>query len=205
MKIRFDIKYRPQIESGQYKVEDASGIPMRIICWDADGDYPIVALTEHNCEFYDNHGNHFYGGEKQTLMVVTREIPHLTKFEKAVMDVIGSSMGADFEYPVGEDVYNDDCYADIRNVAKELLEVAKEELSKPTEADCMNAMRHYLNSAVGPEDIEAIDRFKVEIKNDIAKNRMPYMTEPQFYQEVVNRYLAWKRVRNKPADYSKNK
>ena len=33
-KIPFDIKYRPQIESGEYKVETRDGKPVRIICWD---------------------------------------------------------------------------------------------------------------------------------------------------------------------------
>ena len=40
-KIPFDIKYRPQIESGEYKVESRDGRPVRIICWDKK-DYPDI-------------------------------------------------------------------------------------------------------------------------------------------------------------------
>lgn len=49
-KILFDIKYRPQIESGEYKVETRDGNPVRIICWDLKGneDFFIMALVEKN-------------------------------------------------------------------------------------------------------------------------------------------------------------
>lgn len=46
MKIPFDIKFRPQIESGEYEVVTRSGKPARIVCWDMNDDvYPIVALV----------------------------------------------------------------------------------------------------------------------------------------------------------------
>jgi hypothetical protein len=44
--IPFDVKYRPQIESGEYKVVDGWGNQIRIICWDAKGDYPIIGLFD---------------------------------------------------------------------------------------------------------------------------------------------------------------
>lgn len=44
-KIPFSIDYRPQIESGEYKVETRDDRPVRIICWDASyEDLPIVGL-----------------------------------------------------------------------------------------------------------------------------------------------------------------
>lgn len=47
MRIPFDISKRPQIESGEYKVETRDGRTARIICWDRkDNNYPIVALLE---------------------------------------------------------------------------------------------------------------------------------------------------------------
>lgn len=46
MKIPFDIKYRPQIESGEYKVETRDGRPVRIICWDCNNYNPIIALAD---------------------------------------------------------------------------------------------------------------------------------------------------------------
>ena len=38
MKIPFDIKYRPQIESGEYKVETNFGSPVEIVCWNRRDD-----------------------------------------------------------------------------------------------------------------------------------------------------------------------
>ena len=50
MKIPFDIKYRPEIESGKYKVQTIDGCNVRIICWDAkNASYDdIIALVEEN-------------------------------------------------------------------------------------------------------------------------------------------------------------
>lgn len=48
MKIPFDIKFRPQIESGEYKVVTGDDRPVRIISWDkklCGGRYEIVALV----------------------------------------------------------------------------------------------------------------------------------------------------------------
>ena len=51
-KIPFDIKYRPQIESGEYKVETRDGRAARIICWDLLDriEQNIVALVQYTPE-----------------------------------------------------------------------------------------------------------------------------------------------------------
>lgn len=47
MKVAFDIKYRPLIESGEAKVVTRNDRPVRIICWDAPNDkFPIVGFIE---------------------------------------------------------------------------------------------------------------------------------------------------------------
>lgn len=47
MKVPFDIKYRPQIESGEAKVVTRNDRPVRIICWDGSSlIYPIVGFIE---------------------------------------------------------------------------------------------------------------------------------------------------------------
>jgi len=47
MKVPFDIKFRPQIESGEAEVETRNGRAVRIICWDAPSDdYPIVGYIQ---------------------------------------------------------------------------------------------------------------------------------------------------------------
>lgn len=47
-KVLFDIKFRPEIESGELKVTTQTGIPVTILKWDMQGNYPIlgVAMTE---------------------------------------------------------------------------------------------------------------------------------------------------------------
>lgn len=55
MKIKFDIKYRPQIECGKYKVINHEGTPVIIEKWDLKGKYPILVIlptiqTDYECE-----------------------------------------------------------------------------------------------------------------------------------------------------------
>ncbi len=66
MKIPFDIKYRPQIETGEYEVETQDGLhSVRIICWDAAGsqrDNDIIGLEKgtlgaENIQRYDVTGH----------------------------------------------------------------------------------------------------------------------------------------------------
>ena len=44
MRKQFDIKYRPQIESGEYKVETRDRRPVRIVSWDFLSEKPIIGL-----------------------------------------------------------------------------------------------------------------------------------------------------------------
>lgn len=47
MKVQFDIKYRPQIESGEAGVVTRDGRAVRIICWDGPcEEMPIVGFIE---------------------------------------------------------------------------------------------------------------------------------------------------------------
>ena len=48
MRVPFDIKYRPQIESGEYKVITRAGEDVKIICWERRCLYPIVCLHGEN-------------------------------------------------------------------------------------------------------------------------------------------------------------
>ena len=44
-RIPFDIKYRPDIEGGKYLVVTRDGSPVRIVCWDAKAERPILYLV----------------------------------------------------------------------------------------------------------------------------------------------------------------
>lgn len=85
-KIPFDIKYRPQIESGKYKVETEEGSPARIICWDSpiNKERPIIAIVfDDQIEQYkaDGHYDDDFGTCNYDLFIVTPE-EELTEFEK---------------------------------------------------------------------------------------------------------------------------
>lgn len=59
-KIAFDVKFRQQIESGEYKVVTRDGRPARIICWnELDSSYPIsAAITRSDgSEFFPTFTN----------------------------------------------------------------------------------------------------------------------------------------------------
>lgn len=91
MKIPFDITKRPQIESGEYKVETRNGRPARILCWDKVDEYGqyIVALVQYTpehenmisvCEDGIYKGTYGHGYD---LFIITPE-PELTNWEKFI-------------------------------------------------------------------------------------------------------------------------
>lgn len=80
-KIPFDIKYKPQIESGEYKVYHSNGNTVRILAWDLPGDYPIAAAdwprdceTDIRVETYTEDGWDGIGRKAVELMVETKRI-----------------------------------------------------------------------------------------------------------------------------------
>ena len=140
-KIPFDIKYRPQIESGKYKVQTRDGDSVRIVCWDAIGAQPIIGLVydmEALCEVVEvfcNNGNYWCeGGDKQSpldLFIITDE-PELTEFEEGLRRIIVATLSG--ETPNGSGgtmswavALSDD---DVRKLAPKVLELAKKEICK---------------------------------------------------------------------------
>ena len=74
MKKPFDIKYRPQIESGEYKVETRGGKPARIVCWDFMRSTDVFDLLV--CIPSD------------LFVVISEPEPELNDFEKTLMDIV---------------------------------------------------------------------------------------------------------------------
>ena len=60
-KIPFNIKHRPQIESGEYRVVTREDRPVEIKIWDLKGDFPVVGI------YYDEKNN------RDTAVQVTAE------------------------------------------------------------------------------------------------------------------------------------
>lgn len=133
MRVPFDMKYRPQIESGEYKVETRDGKPAKIVYWDLkaydddiklvviigeDGSQGAITMSKHG-SFYSDYlalGEHRYD-----LFIVTPE-PELTEFEGAL-----SKFLCDASVRPGPENY--DAWA--REYASQLLDLAKKELKSP--------------------------------------------------------------------------
>lgn len=123
-RIPFDLKWKPQIESGEYKVETRSGLPARIVCWDRKTkDMEIIALVydEHieednediaevalNGKMFPRGKNHDYD-----LFIVTPE-EELTEFEKAIKEMMRSYVKTPDEV--------------IKKTAAKLLDLATKEI-----------------------------------------------------------------------------
>ena len=75
MIIPFNIKYRPQIESGEYKVRTASGNPARVVCWDYKSQFeePIYVLItssdgyEYGCPYTED--GRYIGNNENYLLI----------------------------------------------------------------------------------------------------------------------------------------
>ena len=132
MKIPFDIKYRPQIESGEYKVETRDGKPAKIVYWDLkeydddiklvvvigeDGSQGAITMSKRG-SFYSDYlerGEHRYD-----LFIVTPG-PEPTEFEGALSKCL-----CDASVRPGPEDY--DAWA--REYASQLLDLAKKEVCK---------------------------------------------------------------------------
>jgi len=121
-RIPFDIKYRPEIEAGKYKVVTEHGESVRIICWDSKfwGAYPVIALISdgdgediiHISESGNSNNNSVRG---EQLYVITDEPEELTEFEKAVEAIYESCGVKELQ---------------LRKKASELLVIAQKEIEK---------------------------------------------------------------------------
>lgn len=115
-KIPFSIDYKPQIESGEYKVKTRFGEPVEIVKWDCRGDYPILACIfdgdTDDSAFFSNDGKGMSGSE-DVLYIITPE-PELTKFEKAVKNMMSPYV------KMPDEIH--------KEKAAELLELARKEL-----------------------------------------------------------------------------
>ena len=95
MIIPFNIKYRPQIESGEYKVRTSSGKPARIVCWDFKTQFndPILALItdretgrEYTCNYREDG---LYVGNNENYLVIEDGSPDpRTRWENKVREIL---------------------------------------------------------------------------------------------------------------------
>ena len=88
-RISFDIQYRPQIESGEYRVVTEMGEPVEIVKWNCRGRCPILAViddgdTDDSC-FYKTDGVSLNGADSLFILIDESD-PN--EFEKALADIL---------------------------------------------------------------------------------------------------------------------
>ena len=128
-KIPFDIKFKPQIESGEYKVETRDGLPVRVLCFDAEGRFPVVAMVNSfPASMYTKCGcamnNEGHG--KYDLFIVTPE-PELSEFEIRLLDWLSDDTSGEIPMERMKEV--------VRNRAAELLSIACEQQKEQKSAE----------------------------------------------------------------------
>ena len=99
--IPFDIKYRPEIESGEMKVQTRDGREVRIVCWDAtDVTFPIMGYikNEFRPDSWMCDGSYFMGDEScsDLVLVPVEDESEDERIRERLMNAITTS--AQFTY-----------------------------------------------------------------------------------------------------------
>lgn len=139
MKISFDIKYRPQIESGEYKVETKNGYQVEILKFGIEGpDFHIAGII-HRINFdqvmsWTNNGMYhpeiFRKESPDDLVLITPE-PELTESED---DRIRKDIIEHFQYEIEELSNKGEEYeAEIEELSKYITYLEKQKEQKPAE------------------------------------------------------------------------
>ena len=124
-KIPFNISYRNKIESGKVQVVTRNDKPVRIVCWNAKGDNPIIGLvTEKSgnelCYSFDINGISCEEliSDSDALFILTEESHKLTDFEETLKGIVNG---------FGGDVMTDE---GAKNTGARLFEVARKQFEK---------------------------------------------------------------------------
>lgn len=109
MKIPFDIKFRPQIESGEYKVETEAGFPAKVMDWDYNNKTCGKCIAIKVIEGDGDHGLLYtHKGKRASIFPVEEGsdlfivIPdtELTEFEKHLKRLLDFSVTLGYPYEI---------------------------------------------------------------------------------------------------------
>ena len=166
MKIPFDIKFRPQIESGEYKVETRCGNPIRVLAWDLPYGFPIATaeFTEDNrviVESYSADGWVGYGEKENNLVIVTPG-PELSEFENKLRVICENAVRESQLFPkrTSEDF--------AKKHSAELLVLAEKEITKGHEHDVYIPEDTYYEQLKKQWE-DGYDKGKAKALNDLPK------------------------------------
>ena len=130
MKIPFDIKFRPQIESGEYKVVieyDNRTFYPRIVCWDFNSTELLACVNYGDREDvleYDSSGKHIGKSVGRPDLIIITPEPELSEFEKKLWEIMKSEGS-----PIGPmDKFTQDDERVFHAYSNQLLDLARKEL-----------------------------------------------------------------------------
>lgn len=162
MKIPFTLD--AWLKDKSQKVVDKDGRPVRIICTDADGLYPIIGLVDNKIPLPCGKDGRppYIGGGGGTLFIVTPE-EELTAFEGKVKELIGT-------YPVATRENHGSLIYEVRKIASELLTLAEKEIAKGHEHDVYIPEDTYYEQLKKQWE-EGYDKGKAEALKDLPRWR----------------------------------
>jgi len=187
MKIPFDIKYRPQIESGEYKVETKDHHPVRIICWNKNtgGLDRIVALVagdsgQEKTLHYTEKGQCVAAGDNcnKDLFIVTPE-KELSDFEHRLCEFATYIMNLVW-YNRGLKLTNEQI---IKGWDEDLLAIAKKELEPEIKAEALNDLPRWKRSKP-----ESGRNYVLMFKGGSVINTTDFREDGRFYYEDGESY-----------------
>lgn len=171
-KIPFDIKYRPEIEAGKYKVVTRDDRPVRIVCWDFVSNKPLIGVIGSGFNdgeviaTYSNMGRIYSALDDSADLFLVPAEPELTEFENALGEEI-------FDPP-----FNAEQVKVIRDEAVKLLALAKKELEKDLprwKKSIKPGRQNTFGRGIGryPEDGEVVFKNGLEISIDELFKKLP--------------------------------
>lgn len=204
MRIPFDIKFRPQIESGEYKVETNFGSPVEIVCWNRRDDTANKAIvgiirdgTVEEIAAWNIFGKlcdaAFPQNPAYDLFIVTPE-PEMTDFEKKLWEVLKSEYS-----PIGpiEKFTNADKEV-FHSYVAELLALARKQLQPELDAEIEKAYKtaDEVMYRKGKEDGIA------EARNDITARIVALKQAKDRAEEALKNLPRWKKISENGRNYS---
>ena len=202
-KIPFDIKFRPQIESGEYKVETKAGCPVRIVCWDMACELPILGLVLLNDEKaeemavgFTNEGTNLLGEPLYDKLFIVTPEEKLTTLE----DHLSTYLKNDFEYFLTKKWDEKKWNETMRIQAAELLSLAKNQLQKEglvTMGHLNIACEAEYQSGLAEGKAEALRTRATVLTENLAKSRLDKDSIPYHIIEFMcNLYTCqnWKEI-----------
>lgn len=191
MKIPFDIKFRPQIESGEYKLETECGHPVSIMDWEwidrnenkclavkvlMDEGYNIGYLFD-----YDGKRHSIFPSDSDSdLFIITPE-PELSEFEIKVQEILYADKP---EYSACDQ-------ESWERASSELLELARKEIVKEIKEDLYT---NKVNNAFGSKTTSVLQDAFNQVKSNALKDLPRWNNSRWIYEDgwLLDGFLYYK-------------